>query len=824
MQPLSLTLRGFRGIRDGLGHDELTLDFVKLAGDARLVAIVGANGRGKTTVMDNMHPYLCMPSRGTSGSSGFSYYDHVCLPENEKDLTWRHGDALFRSHIVIRIGSRRKTEAFLFERDMQGNWQPIVLADGTVSDGKIDSYTRCVESICGRAETFFTSVFAAQGKRQLSTYRNAEVKALMADLLGQDEIVASGLQAAEVTRLIRAGLTALRQEATSLTQEDQRLESEYRKLEGAAARVPKTLSAREHALAAQETTRNQLARLQAEQAQQRGIETRRSELQTERRRLGDSYRQSVSSLEEQETELLQLTSRLDSRIRQRHAQQRQRRDELAAQQRRLQAILHDAWLVAWAGRRLALASHLFEVRQLRVQRCRGAVEKLTRARSKLQLLEQRQAGIERDAGQAVLKVEELKQRIGLTRRVPCAGTDLQGRCTLLENAHEARSLVPSAQRRLAQLREEQEAIRQTLTGARAYCDRRAWVPDRLPFEEHCLERARERTGRLRGLVDKQTLLASAAEQFTAIEPEIQALQNPGLREESAEDRAEREQLAAARRRIATARLENDARRQRELERIDQALRVLPPPFDEAALQSARHHSERVADQCRRTEQDYLAALREVEAGKVLARQHEALRTKQAVLAARIVRIERELGDWTLFARCMSHDGLIALAIDDAGPALAGLTNMLLAASYGERFTVSIQTLLETAKGDAREGFDIVVFDSETGEYKSVALMSGGERVWINECLVRAVALYLAEHSGRHYETLFSDEADGALDPERKRMFMAMKREVLRLGGYRQEFFVSQTPELAAMADVTIDLGQWNRNARTCEMQTAGLPG
>jgi exonuclease SbcC len=40
------------------------------------------------------------------------------------------------------------------------------------------------------------------------------------------------------------------------------------------------------------------------------------------------------------------------------------------------------------------------------------------------------------------------------------------------------------------------------------------------------------------------------------------------------------------------------------------------------------------------------------------------------------------------------------------------------------------------------------------------------------------------------------------------MFMAMKREVLRIGGYAQEFFVSQTPELAAMADVVIDLEQF----------------
>ena len=113
--------------------------------------------------------------------------------------------------------------------------------------------------------------------------------------------------------------------------------------------------------------------------------------------------------------------------------------------------------------------------------------------------------------------------------------------------------------------------------------------------------------------------------------------------------------------------------------------------------------------------------------------------------------------------------------------------------------------METAKGEAREGFDIVVHDADAGEAKSVTQMSAGERVWINEALTRAIALYLTLDSGRRYETLFSDEADGSLDPERKRMFMAMKREILRVGGYAQEFFVSQTPELAAMADVVIDL-------------------
>jgi exonuclease SbcC len=181
----------------------------------------------------------------------------------------------------------------------------------------------------------------------------------------------------------------------------------------------------------------------------------------------------------------------------------------------------------------------------------------------------------------------------------------------------------------------------------------------------------------------------------------------------------------------------------------------------------------------------------------------ALRQGQA--GARCARVETALGKWNLFGRCMSNDGLIALAIDDAGPALSRLANELLLSCYGPRFTVSIHTLLQAANGEQREGFDIVVHDGDTGQSKSVGLMSGGERTFVEACLTRAIALYLARHSGRRYSTLFTDEADGALDPQRKRMFMSMKREVLRLGGYEREFFVSQTPALTAMADAVIDL-------------------
>lgn len=186
MQPLRLTLKGFRGIRDGLGLDEITLDLERLADGAELIAIAGPNGSGKSTIMDNLVPYLGLQSRASMpATGGFSYYEHVYLPESLKDLTWAHEGRCYRSQIVIRVSGRRRTEAFLHMLDDGGRWSPVTLEDGTISDGRVETYTRCVESICGSAETFFTSVFAAQGKRQLSTYRNAEIKTLLADLLGR---------------------------------------------------------------------------------------------------------------------------------------------------------------------------------------------------------------------------------------------------------------------------------------------------------------------------------------------------------------------------------------------------------------------------------------------------------------------------------------------------------------------------------------------------------------------------------------------------------------------------------------------------------------
>ncbi|PKO28683.1 MAG: DNA repair protein [Betaproteobacteria bacterium HGW-Betaproteobacteria-5] len=808
MYPLSLTLKGFRGIRDGLGRAVLTLDLVRLAGDAQLVALAGANGRGKTTILDNLHPYLTMPSRATvAGAGGFSFYDQVYLAEAEKDLVWSHAGLCYRSQVVIRSNGRRATEAYLFARDESGQWRPLQLPDGTISDGKTGTYTQCVEHLLGSAETFFTSAFAAQGKRQLSAYQAGEIKTLLADLLGQEDIRTEGRKAGQVADLLKAGLVAIRREEAGLDTQWQRVNAERHRLADATGRVEAQARIQRERGLVLETARVGLVQQQTAFDHSRGTEVRRTQLSGERTELISVGKQAIEAITAQETSQRQCLDHLERRIATRKAQVAAQRQELVRQRLQCETALQSAAAVRRAGRRFPLAETLLAARTVRVQVTRERVSELHRCAMKREAARQRSRAIEREAGQAALRVEDLSRRFGLTREVPCAGSDLQGLCKLLGDAREAQTLMPDAQEVIRRLANEKSAAQRDLECLNAQWASLQDAPQELVWAEIRENRSRDRSASYARLSAREGEIRQARARLAEIDRELAALvPADGLADaETGEERAERRGIEAALQALATLHDQQAKHYLQMLDRLDASLAALPPAFDTGLLSDARSALASAQANAAQADRDHLQAVRDAEARAALNRQGEELKRQQETVAARIAKVESDLGSWNLLARCLSNDGLIALAIDDAGPTLAGFANDLLLACYGPRFTVSLLTQVETKKGEQRESFVIEVHDGESGQSKRVEQMSGGERTWINECLVRAVALYLAQHSGRCYGTLFSDEADGALDPARKRMFLAMKREVLRLGGYAREIFISQAPELTAMADMVIDL-------------------
>ncbi len=800
----SLRLKGFRGIRDGMNRDEIVLDLTKLPAEAVLVALSGANGRGKSTLMDNLQPYPVMPSRATQDGLGrFSYYEHLCLPEAEKDLIWRHEGRRLRSHLVFRVNGKRKTEAFLLEW-IDARWQPVIIADGTVSDGKMDTYTRCVIDILGSPEAFFTSVFAAQGRQPLSAYTSAAIKSLLAELLGHAAILKQAAAAGEVAKLLKAGLVAVRAALTDM-------EAEWAAVGQAARELPTAREAEANARAAREAAqqrlleaRDRLAMVNAQRQADSGNARRREEIEAQLKSVEHDCEVAMGSLKAQTQAEVGRRQALTRRQTDRIARARSERAALERRIDSLQAVLAQAPGIVRAARRLDLAHRVLETRIRQENDCRTRATRMREVATAITAKHAQIAGIEREAGQATLKAEDLARRHGLTGEVPCVGTEMQANCKLLGEANQAESLMPSAQRDVQRLGAERAKYAEEL--ATLETEQRGLSNAARMFDaaERRRANAAARLHRYERLASRAAEIERARQELTQAQRERNALGAIDERptpEEADEARAIEQALA----RIGAAQSTASEKRTRETGVLSGQLKALPAPFAVALVEAA---SSTLADASRKVEAADRALTGALQRRQTLtdtANKGAALEAKVAEARGNVRRIEARVIVWTLLAKALGNDGIVALSIDDAGPTLSALANDLLLNCYGARFTVSLRTQVATAKGEAREGFSIVVHDAESGQAKELECMSGGEKLWVNDSLTRAIALYLAQNSGRRYETLFSDEADGPLDEEHKRMFMAMKREVLRLGEYRREFFISQTPALTEMADAVIDL-------------------
>lgn len=803
-RPLSLTLTGFKGIRSGLGRDTITLDLEALAGDAHLVAIAGCNGRGKTTVMDNLHPYLVMPSRaGADGLGAFSFYDHVYLPESLKELVWRHDGRRYKSQIVLRTNGRKKTEAFLFvERD--GAWVPVVLPDGTVSDGKVETYERAVAAILCPPDTFFTSVFSAQGRRPLSAFRNAEIKTLLADLLGLEQVRQQGALAADVVRQLKAGLAVLRQGAVRTREEADGVRRSLAELDGATDAVQAAADRRAAAMTSLDTARQLLAHLTAEHAAAADTEARRRALADDAKRVRDEHDAGIRRIEQELPRLQQRESALRQRIGARRQAHLQRRAHLQREIAGLGQVAALREAVEAAITRQPFARRVVARCRAIVGRRQARVDELERAKTVLAACRREVESIDREAGQVALRQADLQRRFGLVASVPCAGTDLQGRCQLLGDARQAQALLPSADATLAALAERKRAAVAQVAETQAGVQALPAAAEARHRAEQLLRAAEARLREIELLSARAGEVARAVESLSALREELAKLpEQPEA--ETPDERAELAEIESAKRRIADERQRLTQARDAALARIAEQAGKLPPPLDAGRLAKAKVEVDEQARAVEGAQRAEAAARQRAERAHALHERLAAIETQAAAEVKAAARVEEELGAWSLLAKCLGNDGVIALDIDDAGPTLSALANELLLACYGPRFTLQVITQTANGKGELREDFDIVVHDGWRDESKSLKLVSGGERTWIDACLTRAIALYLSGNTGRRIGTLFSDEADGPLDPERKRMFMAMKREVLRLGGYECEFFVSQTPELTAMADRVIDL-------------------
>jgi DNA repair exonuclease SbcCD ATPase subunit len=168
-------------------------------------------------------------------------------------------------------------------------------------------------------------------------------------------------------------------------------------------------------------------------------------------------------------------------------------------------------------------------------------------------------------------------------------------------------------------------------------------------------------------------------------------------------------------------------------------------------------------------------------------------------------VERELSDWSLLVKATSKDGIPALEIDVAGPAVSALINLLLTSCYSSRFTADLRTQRQSADGKKMlEDFELRVIDSERQREGVFDDLSGGERTIVGESLGMAVAIY--NKSSHPIATCFRDETTGALDTETAPKYVAMLRRALSLGHFDRILFITHSAECAELADARLRCG------------------
>ena len=153
------------------------------------------------------------------------------------------------------------------------------------------------------------------------------------------------------------------------------------------------------------------------------------------------------------------------------------------------------------------------------------------------------------------------------------------------------------------------------------------------------------------------------------------------------------------------------------------------------------------------------------------------------------------------------NGIQALEIDAAGPEVSTITNDLLEACFGSRFSVALRTVQEAKAGRVqREVFDLLVYDGESGGSRPLDEMSGGEQALIDEALRLAIAIFNSRRHGAVFGTLFRDECDGQFHEGMAARYPAMLRRAMELGSFDRIYMISHRAIVSAQADARIVVG------------------
>lgn len=171
---LSLSLRGAVGIRDGQHKEDFEFDFEHF--EDGVVCLAGPTGHGKSTILENCHPYPCLLTReGT-------LKDHFYLKDSHRILVYEDENGLFYKISMLIDGKTAtgKVNYYVETSKDRETWKSVPDVDGS-----LETYKKWVNNTFGNIDVFLRTAFFAKERTKEATDISDTTKSERMELLSK---------------------------------------------------------------------------------------------------------------------------------------------------------------------------------------------------------------------------------------------------------------------------------------------------------------------------------------------------------------------------------------------------------------------------------------------------------------------------------------------------------------------------------------------------------------------------------------------------------------------------------------------------------------
>lgn len=750
---VSLRIRGSIGLKKGIHKDEISIDFDSY--DSGLIALIGENGRGKTTLIENCHPYPQLLTRKGK------LQDHFCLRDSFREVIYRDRDTKRMVKCLIQIDGENKSGScnyYAYTSDDCGvTWNPV---PGVDKNSK--PYEDFVAQVFGPMELFLRTAFITQRPTKnlpdLTDATAGEKKTLFVELAGIDYLQRFADAAGE--REKQASQTA--HDAEIKAQMLLNTVSRKADVEKSVAEAEKLATEKQSELE-KVTADGKNARTELNSAQERATAERdRAFREKETRADADKIRTEISSLETERA-----------------------RNESAARGREENEKLISEYEV--------LQKTVSQEQKKRSEVNEKNSAKMSEYLSKKSAYDAKCAEIEK------YRDGFADQRTAIERDIANARNDIK----LHErDAAEIKDTCPTCGQKLpadkiAELEAKRENAQKTIR----------LIEDGITEKEERLSEINKKISELTQELSEITFEEPARpkqEIFdSSVEDEAVSKMN-AIDINRARTELETAKTAAVRIEGINAQL---ADKQKLLEQAEKTVAELEAKRDctaESSLSEAQSKLDLLTEKYTAIKAEIAATNATVEAGKKTLSEIAGQESELAKAQKDAVEAKAESTEWELVAKAFGKDGIQALELDALAPGISETANRLLESAYGERFSISIETTRIGGSGKKTkqiEDFKIMVNDN--GDVTTLENKSGGEAVWIKRAIYDAFAVIRRRNTGFAFLTCFQDETDGALDASAKTAYCRMLEASHEAAKLRHTIIITHSNEVKAMVEQKI---------------------